>query len=103
MTVEVIKHELFYNQRFRKVGMIKASFNDLVRAFGDPSPAGENFDYGTQAEWLIELSNADCSSEYVIVYDYYVASSPVTNTDWTVSGQCNASLDLVKQALEEVE
>ena len=101
MTVEVIKHELFYNQRFRRVGMIKASFNDLVRAFGDPSPAGENFDYGTQAEWVIELSNADCSSEYVMVYDYYVASSPVTNTDWPVSGQCDASLDLVKKALEE--
>jgi len=42
-------------------------------------------------------------SEYVMVYDYYVASSPVTNTDWTVSGQCDASLDLVKQALEEVK
>jgi len=103
MTVEVIKHDLFFNQRFRKVGMIKASFHDLVKAFGDPSHAGEFFDYGTQAEWLIELSNDDCSSEYIMVYDYYVASSPVTNTDWTVSGQCDASLDLVKKALEEVK
>tara|TARA_R110002012_G_scaffold102302_1_gene241842 strand:+ start:252 stop:548 length:297 start_codon:yes stop_codon:yes gene_type:complete len=98
MTVEVIKHDLFFNQRFRKVGMIKASFNDLVRAFGDPSHAGEFLDYGSQAEWLIELNG-----EYVMVYDYYVASSPVTNTDWTVSGQCDASLDLVKKALEEVK
>jgi len=102
MTVEVIKHELFYNQRFRKVGMIKASFHNLVKAFGEPSHSGDFFSYSSQAEWLIELNNEDYN-EYVMVYDYYVASSPVTNTDWTVSGQCDASLDLVKKALEEVK
>lgn len=88
-------------------GRVKGSFEDLVKAFGDPVLC-EGFK--TDAEWIIEFRNVENFNEVVIatIYNYkngksYLGESGkdvVDITDWNVGGFQPKAAELVNRFIE---
>ena len=87
-------------------GGIKASFTDLVEAFGPPL-RGDG--YKTRAEWVLEFcvpQDGDEPDEEVIatIYDWKRFNQELISvTDWNVGGYTIAALNAVRKYLKDRE
>ncbi|MCP5016206.1 MAG: hypothetical protein GY938_13185 [Ketobacter sp.] len=81
-----------------KKGDIRASFSDLVKAFGNPTSFDEeNTDKEAKALWILEIDG------YIVtIYDRYTCGSVYDNYDWNVGGHDAEVMDLLRELDFEV-
>lgn len=88
-------------------GRVKASYDDLVKAFGEPVLC-EGFK--TDAEWIIEFRDVEKFNEVVVatIYNYKNGKSYLGEagkevediTDWNVGGLQPKAAELVNRFIE---
>ena len=82
-------------------GYIRADFDELVAAFGEP---GNGDEYKTDAEWIIEFNDGTVATIYNWKDGYNYCGEdglPVECiTEWHIGGNGQRSVDLVESVLE---
>jgi hypothetical protein len=86
-------------------GYVSCSYDDLVKAFGEPLPGCDK----TDAEWHIQFTTADAQHVVATVYNYkdgrnYRGSDGMDTsniTDWHIGGIDKVVVDLIAQVLRK--
>jgi len=74
-------------------GYVRADFNDLVMAFGEPLDGDGD---KTQAEWVLVFTLPDGDEIVATVYDWKKYDTPpMLNTEWNIGGHDYRAPELV--------
>ena len=90
------------------IGHITGTYNELIKAFGEPTYNEPSGDGKVTTEWNLEFELADNVKPYVIgtIYDWkrYDDGEECRNGDkfvWNVGGMSYNALELIQQTLEK--
>ena len=90
------------------IGYITGTYNELIKAFGEPTYKEPSGDGKVTTEWNLEFELADNVKPYVIgtIYDWkrYDDGEECRNGDkfvWNVGGMSYDALELIQQTLEK--
>ena len=75
-----------------RVGLVGATYDDLVTAFGEPVESG---DIATNFEWYIKFDDGTVAT----VYDYNMVAPCYDAMDWHVGGKVGHAATLVASAI----
>ena len=79
-----------------KRGIIPATYEQLIGAFGEPTFVGSP-DGKVDAEWVLYDEE---SGFFATVYNYRTGGIPEGIADWSIGGKVGYAVEIVRQALD---
>lgn len=74
-------------------GYMKASYNDLVKVFGNPTFGPNAFELDkVTCEWILEYED----NKYCTIYDWKIEETPSYEYQWHIGGFNKDCVDAVK-------
>ena len=83
------------------VGYVEATYEELIKAFGEPTYGEPSADEKVQKEWNLEFETADGNLTVATIYDYCAGERGYLEPGyrWHVGGYKYDALELVEEAL----
>ena len=83
------------------VGYVQATYEELCKAFGEPTYGEPSADGKVQKEWNLEFETADGNLTVATIYDYCAGERGYLEPGyrWHVGGFNREALELVEEAL----